>query len=92
MSRKKLLLTLSTLLVLIYFFPLALGYMPYKLVLATVFPVIAFMQYPQAFYNKHTFWLIIGIFMWSGLLIIHGNYERLNWFQLVSYRKNWNVL
>jgi hypothetical protein len=83
MSRNKILLILSTLLVILYFFPLALGYIPLKGVLYIGFPFIAFILYPQAFYNKQTFWLVVGIVIWSALLLLRGDSERFSWFQKV---------
>lgn len=80
MISKKLLLIITIVLVILYIFPPAIGYIPAKGVLYLGFPLIAFILSPRSFYNKQTFWYISGLIIWTSLFLIHNNYERLNWF------------
>lgn len=81
MNSKKLLLILSIVLVIFYIFPLALGYIPLKGVLYLSFPFISFILYPKAFLNKQTFWLIVGIIIWTSLFYFRRDTQNLSWIQ-----------
>jgi len=81
MNSKKFLLLLSIALVIIYIFPLALGFISLKGVLYLSFPIISFIIFPRAFFNKQTFWILISVFFWIVLLLIRNDMQQLLWLQ-----------